>query len=288
MFKRQRVGSVVCPSCGSLVGVQDDKCYNCGRRNPGLWGFAPMLRRLGNDLGFVPLVIGGCTAIYIATLLVTVLLSGPTALRVEGLTSILPPTDPAGNLGALFLFGESGAVPVFYFGRWWTVLSAGWLHGNLLHILFNMMWVRQLAPAVADMYGAGRMMLIYTIAGVAGFLLSSAAGLFGMGGLYTVGASASIMGLLGALVHYGRKSVSSAVTSQALTYAVILFVFGLTMRGVDNFAHAGGFAGGYVASIWLNPLKPERADHLFAALVCVVLIGASVLASVVTGLQYLR
>ena len=54
MFNRQKTGSVVCASCGSLVGVRDEKCYNCGQRNPGMWGFAPMLRSLGNDLGFVP------------------------------------------------------------------------------------------------------------------------------------------------------------------------------------------------------------------------------------------
>jgi len=46
MFTRQKTGSVVCTACGSLVGVRDDKCYNCGRRNPGMWGFAPLLRSL--------------------------------------------------------------------------------------------------------------------------------------------------------------------------------------------------------------------------------------------------
>ena len=57
MFKRQRTGSVVCASCGSLVGVNDEQCYSCGRRNPGLWGYAPLLRRLGNDLGFVSIIV---------------------------------------------------------------------------------------------------------------------------------------------------------------------------------------------------------------------------------------
>ena len=71
LFKRQTSGSVVCTSCGSLVGVRDDKCLNCGRRNPGLWGFAPLLRSLGNDLGFVQLVIWGCGALYIASLLLS-------------------------------------------------------------------------------------------------------------------------------------------------------------------------------------------------------------------------
>ena len=60
------------------------------------------------------------------------------------------------------MFGASGAYPVFGYGRWWTILSAGWLHGGALHILFNMMWVRQIGPAVADIYGAGRMVIIYT------------------------------------------------------------------------------------------------------------------------------
>ena len=34
------------------------------------------------------------------------------------------------------------------------------------------------------------------------------------------------------------------------------------MPGIDNWAHAGGFAGGYLAGIWLDPLKPERMDHM--------------------------
>src|SRR5688572_1580593 len=66
---RQREGSVICTSCGVLVGVNDDACYNCGRRNPGLWGFAPALRALGGDLGFVPFVIGTCIVLYALTLI---------------------------------------------------------------------------------------------------------------------------------------------------------------------------------------------------------------------------
>ncbi len=286
MLKRQTGGSVVCPSCGSLVGVNDERCLRCGRWNPGLWGFAPMLRRLGNDLGFVPIVIGGCTVLYIISLVLTAVFVGPNALGAQGLFSIL---SPDGRV--LFLLGASGSDPVFRYDRWWTILSAGWLHGNLLHILFNMLWVRQLAPVVADMYGAGRMVIIYTLAGAAGFLLSSAAGYTGFslplfhGADFTVGASAAIMGLLGALVHYGRR-ISTAVYSQALSYAVVLFIFGLAMPGVDNFAHAGGFAGGYLASVWLNPMRPERQEHLIGALACLVAVALSVAASVLT--IYLR
>src|SRR5512138_1910801 len=69
LFKRQTSGSVLCTSCGVLVGVNDDVCYNCGRRNPALWGFAPALRSLGADLGFVPFVTGTCVILYALTLL---------------------------------------------------------------------------------------------------------------------------------------------------------------------------------------------------------------------------
>jgi rhomboid protease GluP len=71
-------------------------------------------------------------------------------------------------------------------------------------------------------------------------------------------------------------------------YAAILFIFGLMMPHVDNYAHAGGFAGGYLAAVLLDPLKPERVKHLGAALVCLVLSLVSIVASVIHGLMLLR
>jgi rhomboid protease GluP len=283
MFRRQTSGSVICTSCGVLVGVNDDQCYNCGRRNPGLWGFAPALRALGGDMGFVPFVIGTCAVLYGLTLV-----ASRGQIGMGGLFSLLSPSQTA-----LFMFGASGALPVFRLDRWWTVLSAGWLHGGALHILFNMMWVRQLAPATADLYGPGRMVIIYTAAGVAGFALSSFAGayipgiLFLRGGQFTVGASASIFGLLGALVYYGRRGGSRMIGSEALSYALMLGIFGFIMPGVDNYAHAGGFGGGYLAGRLLDPLKPERIDHIAIALVCLAASILAVVVSVVTGLALL-
>ena len=106
VLKRQRTGSVLCTSCGVLVGVNDDRCYNCNRRNPGLWGYAPALRSLGTDLGFVPFVIGTCVTLYVLSLIVTIRMGGN--IGVGSPFSLFSP----GNV-ALFLFGESGAIPVF-------------------------------------------------------------------------------------------------------------------------------------------------------------------------------
>lgn len=274
MFRRQTSGSVVCASCGYLVGVKDDTCYHCGRRNPGLWGFAPMLRSLGHDLGFVPFVTGFCAVMYALTLVWGgISISG-------GLMSFLSPSG-----GSLFTFGAAGAVPVFGYNRWWTLLSATWLHGSLLHIVFNVMWIRQLAPAVGELYGPGRMVILYTVAGVAGFAASSFAGYylpalpFLQGARLTVGASAAIFGLLGALVYYGRRGGSSHIRGQAVSWAVTMGIFGLIMPGVDNYAHAGGFVGGYLAGRWLDPLQPEQINHIFGAVVCLALAVLSILLS---------
>jgi rhomboid protease GluP len=283
VLQRKTTGSVVCPSCGSLVGVRDEKCYMCGRANPGLWGFGPMLRQLGADFAFAPLVIGACGTLWVLTLL----MSGGN-IAGNGILSMLSPTTYA-----LILFGASGAYPVFGLGRWWTVLSAGWLHAGLLHIGLNMYWVWQMGPAITDIFGSARTVIIYTIGGIAGFALSSIAGqylpdlpLIHAAGL-TIGASAPVMGLVGALYHYGRSG-SSAVKQMAISILVQVLIFGLLVPGIDNFAHLGGFAGGYLASTWLDPMSGrERGDHMLIAIACLAASALAVLGSVLTGLGIL-
>jgi rhomboid protease GluP len=284
VFKRQTSGSVICTSCGVLVGVNDDTCYNCGRKNPSLWGFAPALRGLGTDLGFVPFVIGACVVLYALTLLFSA-----GSVGAGGLFSMLSPSSRA-----LFLFGASGSLPVFAGGRWWTILSAGWLHGGLLHIFMNMMALRQLAPAIAEVFGPGRMVIIYTVSGAAGFGLSSFAGAyipalpFLAGGQFTVGASASIAGLIGAVLAYSQRSGSTLARSYATQYAIMLVIIGVLMPGIDNYAHMGGFGGGYLVARFLDPLKPERIDHVAIALLCLGVSLISVIVSVVHGVQFLQ
>lgn len=277
MLKRQKTGAVVCPSCGKLVGVNQEVCPYCGRRSPGLWGFAGVLRRFDLEESATPLIIWGCVSLYVLSLVLQ-----PGAIRFEGLFGLLSP-----GREALFRLGASGALPVVAADRWWTVLTAGWLHGGLLHILFNMMWVRQLAPLTTHMYGPGRMLLIYLVSSVIGFLASSFGGAYfywlplmgGHPGAISVGASAAVFGLLGAVVYAGRRGVATQFGRQAWGYALALFVFGLVMPGVDNWAHLGGFVGGYALARMLNPLVPEKLDHTVAAgailIATLVAIGAS-------------
>ena len=262
MLKRQRTGTVLCTSCGVLVGVNDATCYNCGRHNPGLWGWAPVIRSLGHDLGFTRFIIGACCAIYVLS----------WALSGAPFGGLMAPSPLV-----LDYLGESGAIPVFRDGQWLSVLTAGWLHGNLLHIAFNMIGVWQLLPSIVELYGPGRTVIVYTLAGVGGFLLSStikwvAPGLPFLGAYYTIGASASIFGLIGAAAYYGRRSGSRIASNQAWSYAITMGAYSFLLGGgmVDNAAHIGGFAGGYLAGQLLDPLKHERVDHLIIAGVCLL------------------
>jgi len=250
-----------------------------------MWGLSRALRNVGDDFGFAALVMWACGALYLACLA-----TNPEGVQTSGVLSFLSP-----SIESLFLFGASGAVPVFGFGRWWTVLSAAWLHGGVLHILFNMMWVRDLAPATARLYGPGRAVIIYTISAITGFAASSFVGTYFpflprfLGGAgFTVGASASIFGLVGALLYYGRRGGSSLIGQQAKSLAITMLIFGFVIPGVDNWAHGGGFAGGWLTARFLDPLKPERVDHMFIAVGCLVLSLLSIGFSVVWGLEIFR
>ena len=65
----------------------------------------------------------------------------------------------------------------------------------------------------------------------------------------------------------------------------MIAVYGLIMPGIDNYAHAGGIGGGYLVAMLMDPMKPERGDHILVALICLALSIGSIVVSVFTVLQ---
>ncbi len=265
---RQVQGSVVCPQCGRLVGVNEEKCPFCGAWRPGLFGWATVLRRaLGGRLDLFTLVGGACATLYAVALLMSV--AGGEDIIGGGLFSILSP----GSI-ALYQLGMTGGF-AWAQGWWLTLLTAMYLHGSLLHIGFNVYWIRNLGPGVTEVYGPGRAFLIFNIAGVGGFLASNL-----MTGAPTIGASGGIFGLLAALIVYGRRRGSSAMTRQLWGYAIMFAVFGFIMPGINNWAHGGGFAAGWSAA-QLMSLDDDRQDSSWVmltslALIVLTLVGVGV------------
>jgi rhomboid protease GluP len=261
---RKTSGAILCPSCGRLTNADAPACLVCGRRNPGMWGFAGPLRALFRRRSFVDIVTVACIVLYVASLV----FDPRAALQPRGLFNIFSP-----SIDALFALGAAGSVP-WQLGRWWTLLTAIYLHGGLLHILFNVLWIRQLGPAVEELYGPSRLVVIFTVAGAAGFVASNL-----LGHAFTIGASGSIFGLLGAMVAFGQKrggTFGTMVLRQYGQWALLLFVLGFLMPGVNNIAHAGGFVGGFVAGLVLA-LAERRAETGFDQLMAAACIGATLL-----------
>jgi rhomboid protease GluP len=266
---RKTSGSILCPSCGRLTNADAAECLVCGRRRPGMWGFAGPWRTVFRRRSFADVVTVVCIVLYVASLI----FDPVAALRPRGMFDIFAPSNQA-----LFVLGATGAIP-WEMGRWWTLLTAIYLHGSLLHILFNVMWIRQLGPAVEEIYGPARLVVIFTVAGVVGFIASNL-----LGHPFTIGASGSIFGLLGAMVAFGQKrggTYGAMVLRQYGQWALMLFILGFLMPGVNNTAHAGGFIGGFASGLVLS-LAERRAetslDHVMASGCIALTLGAFALA----------
>ena len=253
---RQRTGSSLCYRCRKLNRVDAAECFYCGARRPGLWGFAPLAGRLVGRFDFAGAVTVVCVVLYF----VSILLDPAAAFRARNPFDMLSPSDRA-----LVRLGMAGAAP-WAAGWWWTLITGVYLHGSLLHIVFNLLWVRQLAPAVEQLFGRARLVVIYTVAGVLGFVLSNLVGI-----RFTLGASGAVFGLLGAMVAYGRSRggvFGVAVLRQYGQWALFIFIASFFLAGVNNWGHAGGFAGGYLAALVFGHLerRPERGLDRLAAL----------------------
>jgi rhomboid protease GluP len=230
-----------------------------------MWGLAGPLTTLFRRWNFTNVVTGACIALYVLSLVV----DPEGVLRPRGPLNVFSPTDRA-----LLALGAAGAIP-WQVGYWWTLLTGIYLHGGILHIVFNVLWIRQLGPAVEQLYGSARLVSIFTVAGVAGFAVSNL-----MGVPFTVGASGSIFGLLGSMVAYGRRrggAFGAMILKQYGQFALILFVFGFLMSGVNNYAHAGGFAGGFGAGLLLS-LAERRAEGPGDRALAAAFVGLTVLA----------
>jgi rhomboid protease GluP len=271
---RQTQGSLVCPQCGKLVGINEPTCPFCGAWRPGLYGWAPVLQRVvGSHLDLISLIVATCVTLYVIALLLQ-----PEAItQPRGLLSLLSP-----GTRALYQLGMTGGL-AWQLGWWWTLFTAIYLHGSVLHILFNVMWIRNLGPPVSEMFGPGRAFVIFNVAGAFGFLVSNV-----MGNAPTIGASGSIFGLLAALIVYGRRRGSSMMSQQMWQYAIVLFIFGFLMPGINNWAHGGGFVGGWVAAYLMGFIDEQRESSwmllLALGFIAVTLVGIGLSFTKVTGI----
>jgi len=178
----------------------------------------------------------------------------------------LSPSDK----GLLF-WGATGTIPISVYGHWWTLISASYLHGGLMHIFFNMLALYQLGHFVAHEFGVNRFVIIYTFTGIVGFFLSYLAGI-----PLTIGASANICGFIGAILYYGKTRggfYGNAIYKQAMGWVVGLVIFGILIPGINNWAHGGGILSGILLAHLLgyNEQRGEAIFHRTLSTGCIIL-----------------
>ena len=268
-LSRLRPTSIPCPNCRKLVSANALECIHCGLKRPGFYGSIPVLRELiRSNISFVDGIILVCFALYA----LGIALDLPKALAFSRIFGILSPSSEA-----LYKIGMGGRIP-WQAGHWWTLITATYLHGGILHILFNMLWLRRIGHWVEELFGVSRFLIIYTLAGLIGSAASTLAGTS-----FFVGASGAIFGLFGALIYYGRNrggTFGSAIFRQIAILAVISFGLGLVMPGVDNWGHLGGFVGGLLAAVVLEYEEKKRQTlgmHIAATLALAIVVVCFVL-----------
>src|SRR5580658_2978676 len=255
----------MCPNCRAFITSRDKVCPYCNervgpraveRRDPGaiMGGFIPHAR-------FVTMIILTINCgLYLATVVLSQAVGGGF-VSVDGeVLKALGAKDPALILG---------------YGQWWRLVTAGFLHGGLLHIAMNSWVLFDLGARAEEIYGASRLVVVYFLATVSGFLLSTI-----FIPAVSVGASAGIMGLIGAMIALGvRNRHSPAAVADRGTYvrwAVYMLIFGfLPGLHIDNAAHIGGLAAGFGIA-WLagTPrIETAPSERLWrvAAIACVVI-----------------
>lgn len=262
-MSEQKIGSMLCPDCGKLISISAEACIHCGRKNPGMWGLGSALRGSLLKYGFTEIVTAMCVAYYIISLLLD-----PKAMFKGGLFDFLGPSN-----FSLVMLGATGAHPALE-GRWWSLITAVYLHGGLMHIFFNLMFLRQIAPQVEELFGTARLIFIYTFAGVIGFWVSNLRGI-----PLTIGASGALFGLLGALVAYGRMrggTFGESIYRAGMQNALIMFMFGFLMSAVNNWAHGGGFIGGFLA-VYLVGFAEQGRENFRVQALALAAIGFTIL-----------
>jgi rhomboid protease GluP len=253
----------LCPACGTLVGASATRCHQCGASMTfSLAAASKSLSKLMPTTSPATYAILTLSCLmYGLSLMWTIRLNGMQAPAGGGLGALMGFGAIDGNvlvrLGAsLRLIGYPGEATDV--AQPWRFVTAVFLHGSLMHIAFNLWVLMDIGPQIEELYGSARYLFIYVATGIGGYVVSSTFGKFSVGG------SGALLGLIGVLlaITTGRRSAGmQMLRSQIIRWLIYIAVFGFLFPGIDNFAHAGGLAAGFLlGKIMVDraPVSPEE------------------------------
>jgi rhomboid protease GluP len=247
----------LCPACGTLVGASATRCHQCGASMTfSLAAASKSLSKLMPTTSPATYAILTLSCVmYGLSLLWTIRLNGMQAPAGGGLGALMNFGAIDGNV--LMRLGASLPLPINLFQPW-RFVTAVFLHGSVMHIVFNMWVLMDIGPQIEELYGSARYLFIYVLTGIGGYVVSSTFGKFSVGG------SGALLGLIGVLlaITTGRRSAGmQMLRGQIIRWLIYIAVFGFLFPGIDNFAHAGGLAAGFaLGKIMIDraPVSPEE------------------------------
>jgi membrane associated rhomboid family serine protease len=255
--------SILCPNCRKLISIDESRCPHCGIRTPGArWKNNPLTRGWGSGEKLVRTIIFTNIGMFVLSIAIN-----PRSLGM----SLNPLTFFSPSPESLAALGATGTYLMHASSGWWTLITANYLHGSILHIFFNLVVLYQISPLINQLYGPHRYFIVYTVSGVCGFLVSYWAGVS-----LTLGASAALCGLIGAAIYYGKSRgghFGQAVFKQLGGWALAILLFGFLVPRVNNWAHIGGLLSGALASwaLGYNEKYREKLAHRVISAVCIII-----------------
>lgn len=225
----------MCPHCRAFITSSDRVCPYCNervgeraidRRSP-----APILGGLIPHAHFTTVILLVINfGLYLATVVASMRAGNSEAFLNLDVETLL-------DFGAKFR-------PYILAGQFWRLVTAGFLHGGLLHIGMNSWVLFDVGAQVEELYGTSRLLTIYFVASVLGFLFSTF-----WSPSVSIGASAGLMGLIGAMIAVGvhhRSALGAAIRGHYIRWVIYMLIIGL-LPGlqIDNAAHVGGLVGGF-------------------------------------------
>lgn len=237
-----------CPRCRAFFEIDESVCPSCGT------SIIPKLIREQGGI-FDRLAAKGFTA-------VNLLVGANVLVFVIGILLQGGPNTGGGILGFGGVAGKTldrlgAATPqlVVDQGQWWRLVCPMFLHVGVLHILFNMMVLRQAGPLVEGALGSAKFLALYLLAGLAG----DAASLYWHAPYPAgVGASGAVFGVIGMAAVLGHRAGLRDLTHAMLRWIVIVLIMGLMIPGIDNAGHVGGLAGGVIVAFLVKDARTTR------------------------------
>jgi len=162
----------------------------------------------------------------------------------------------SGGIGASNAFVRTFALTPFRFweGEVWQPLTALFLHGSLLHLVFNMLGLWSLGRAIEDTIGSLKYAGLCVVSGLTGslFVILFQNDLVNP----TLGASGILLGLLGAIAVFYPNSplLIFFLPMKARTAAIVVGILSILLpamgllEGISHMSHLGGLIGGVIFS----------------------------------------